>query len=273
MRWREVRFAKSFGSRLDRTCSWVWIGRSRKERSRGRPLFILCGACVALKGWMTCISWRKWTKCGCYQDGIKSGDKNVPPGQCHLIFDYSGFSASTPFHWRFKQNNFFLVGVGGSRPVCCKMFSSVPGLLPFDTRSSTSRRRQWQPAPVSTLAWKIPWTEEPGRLQSMESLRVGQENFLYWATSVSVFTFMRWRRKWQPLQCSCLENPRDGGAWWAAVYGVAQGQTQLRQLSSSSSTTTPSWDNQNISRYCHMSPRDRSAPSWELDYMKEALTG
>ena len=39
-----------------------------------------------------------------------------------------------------------------------------------------------------------------------------------------------------PLQCSCLENPRDGGAWWAAVSGVAQSGTQLKQLSSSSST-------------------------------------
>ena len=38
-----------------------------------------------------------------------------------------------------------------------------------------------------------------------------------------------------PLQCSCLENPRDGGAWWASVYGVAQSQTQLKRLSSSSS--------------------------------------
>ena len=38
-----------------------------------------------------------------------------------------------------------------------------------------------------------------------------------------------------PLQCSCLENPRDGGDWWAAVYGVAQSQTRLKQLSSSSS--------------------------------------
>ena len=44
----------------------------------------------------------------------------------------------------------------------------------------------------STLAWKIPWTEEPGRLQSM--LRVGHD----WATSLSLFTFMYWRRKWQP---------------------------------------------------------------------------
>ena len=46
----------------------------------------------------------------------------------------------------------------------------------------------------STLAWKILWTEEPGRLQSMGSLRVGQDS----ATSLSLFTFMHWRRKWQP---------------------------------------------------------------------------
>ena len=131
----------------------------------------------------------------------------------------------------------------------------------------------------STLAWKIPWTEEPGGLQSMGSLGVGHDC----ATSLSLFTFMHWRKKWQPtpvflpgkshgqrspvgcspwghcesdmtehlrfhfslscitegngspLQCSCLENPRDSGAWWAAVYGVAQSQTRLKQLSSSSS--------------------------------------
>ena len=46
----------------------------------------------------------------------------------------------------------------------------------------------------STLAWKIPWTEEPGRLQSMGSLRVRHD----WVTSLSLFTFLHWRRKWQP---------------------------------------------------------------------------
>ena len=61
----------------------------------------------------------------------------------------------------------------------------------------------------STLAWKIPWTEEPGRLQSMGSLRVGQDS----ATSLSRIG----EGNGNPLQCSCLENPRDGGAWWAAV--------------------------------------------------------
>ena len=129
----------------------------------------------------------------------------------------------------------------------------------------------------STLAWKIPWTEELGRLQSMGLWRVGHD----WATSLSLFTLMHWRRKWQrtpvflpresqgwrslvgcspwgceesdtterlhfhfslscigegngnPLQCSCLENPRDGGAWWAALYGFTQSRTRLKRFSSS----------------------------------------
>ena len=88
----------------------------------------------------------------------------------------------------------------------------------------------------STLAWKIPWAEEPGGLQSMGSRRVGHD----WATWLSLFTFMHWRRKWQPTPCSCLENPRDGGAWWAAVYGVAQSRTRLKWLNSSSSQETNS---------------------------------
>ena len=132
----------------------------------------------------------------------------------------------------------------------------------------------------STLAWKVPWTEEPGGLQSMRSRRGGHD----WATSLSLFTFMRWRGKWQPtpvflpgefqgqvslvgcrlwgcwesdtaerphfhfslscvgegngspLQYYCLENPRDGGAWLASIYGIAQSRTRLNRLSSSSSS-------------------------------------
>ena len=72
----------------------------------------------------------------------------------------------------------------------------------------------------STLAWKIPWMEEPDRLQSMGSLRVGH----YLATSLSRIG----EGNGNPLQCSCLENPRDGRASWAAFYGVAQSQTQLK---------------------------------------------
>ena len=79
----------------------------------------------------------------------------------------------------------------------------------------------------STLAWKIPWTEEPGGLQSMGSLRVGHD----WVSSLSRIG----EGNGNPLQCSCLENPRDRGASWAANCGMAQSQTRLKRLSSSSS--------------------------------------
>ena len=119
----------------------------------------------------------------------------------------------------------------------------------------------------STLAWKIPWAEEPGRLQSMGSRRVGHD----WETSLSlrtlewiVISFSRgssqprarthvscivdrlctawatrevcWRGKWQPTPVFLPGESQDRGTWWAAVYGVAQSWTQLKRLSSSSSS-------------------------------------
>ena len=126
----------------------------------------------------------------------------------------------------------------------------------------------------STLAWKVPWTEEPGRLQSMGSLRVGTTERLHFRFSLSctgegngtplqysclenprdrgaIYGVAQSRRRRKrlssssssahfhfslsciaegngnPLQCSCLENPRDGVAWWAAVYGITQSWTRL----------------------------------------------
>ena len=84
----------------------------------------------------------------------------------------------------------------------------------------------------STLAWKIPWTEKPGRLQSMESLGVEYD----WATSLSLFTFMPWRRQWQPTPVFLPGESQDGGAWWATVCGVTQTWIRLKRLSSSSSS-------------------------------------
>ena len=81
----------------------------------------------------------------------------------------------------------------------------------------------------STVAWKIPWMEEPGRLQSMESLRVRHD----WATSLSLFTFIHWRRKWQPTPVFLPGESQGWGSRWAAVYGVAQSRTRLKRLSSS----------------------------------------
>ena len=85
----------------------------------------------------------------------------------------------------------------------------------------------------STFAWKIPWTEEPGGLQSMGSLESDTTERLHFHFSLSCIG----EGNGNPFQCSCLENPRDGEAWWAAVSGVAQSQTRLKQLSSSRSSS------------------------------------
>ena len=102
----------------------------------------------------------------------------------------------------------------------------------FEYASSHFRRRQWHPTPVLLPGKSHGWRSQPGRLQSMGSRRFGHD----WATSLSLFTFMHWRRKWEPLQRSCLENPRNEEAWWAAIYGIAQSRTRLSSSSSSSST-------------------------------------
>ena len=71
----------------------------------------------------------------------------------------------------------------------------------------------------STFAWKIPWTEEPGGLQSMGLLELDMTERLHLSLSCTG------EGNGNPLQCSCQENPRDGEAWLAAVYGVAQSRT------------------------------------------------
>ena len=73
----------------------------------------------------------------------------------------------------------------------------------------------------STVAWKIPWAEEPGSERT---------EGLHFHLSLSCIG----EGNGNPLQCSCLEHPGDRGAWWAAVSGVAQSWTRLKRLSSSS---------------------------------------
>ena len=83
----------------------------------------------------------------------------------------------------------------------------------------------------STLAWKIPWTEEPGRLRSMGSLRVGHNS----ATSLSLFTFMHWRRKWQPIPVF-LPRESQGLVGWES--GGLQTMGSLNQTRLSDFTLT-----------------------------------
>ena len=85
----------------------------------------------------------------------------------------------------------------------------------------------------STFAWKIPWTEKPGRLQSMGSRESDTTERLHFHFSLLCIG----EGNGNPLQCSCLENPRDREAWWAAFNGVTQSWRQLKRLSSSSSGT------------------------------------
>ena len=73
----------------------------------------------------------------------------------------------------------------------------------------------------STLAWKIPWMEEPGRLQSMGSQSQTQLSDFTFFLSIVPFG----EGNGNPLLCSYLENRMDGGDWWAIVYGVAKSQT------------------------------------------------
>ena len=95
------------------------------------------------------------------------------------------------------------------------------------------QRRRWQPTPVllpgkshgqRSLIGCSPWGLK-------ESNTTEQLHFHFSLSCIG-------EGNGNPLQCSCLENPRDGGAWWAAVYGVAQSRTRLKQLSSSSSNTS-----------------------------------
>ena len=89
----------------------------------------------------------------------------------------------------------------------------------------------------SPLAWKIPWTEEPGGLQSMGSQGVGHD----WATSLSLFTFLHWRRKWQPTPVFLPgESQGRGSLVGCRLWGRTEWDT-TEWLSSSSGGRRQSW--------------------------------
>ena len=88
-------------------------------------------------------------------------------------------------------------------PLCLRVQQSLPENI------SLACLREKAVAPhSSTLPWQIPWTEEPGGLQSMGSLRVRHD----WATSLSLFTFMHWRRKWQPTPVFLTRESQGRGS-------------------------------------------------------------
>ena len=91
---------------------------------------------------------------------------------------------------------------------------------PFLGSSQSSFLEKAMAPHSSTLAWKIPWTEEPGRLQSVGSRRVRHD----WVTSLSLFTFTHWRRKWQPTP---VFLPGESQGWGSPVGCRLWGRTEL----------------------------------------------
>ena len=84
----------------------------------------------------------------------------------------------------------------------------------------------------STLAWQIPGQRSLVGCSPWGRCQSDTTEQLHFRFSLSCTG----EGNGNPLQCSCLENPRDGGSWWASIYGVAQSWTQLKRLSSSSSS-------------------------------------
>ena len=105
--------------------------------------------------------------------------------------------------------------------------------IPILIKSSLFSEKAMAPH-SSTLAWKIPWMEEPGRQQSMGSRRVGHD----WATSLSLFTFMHWRRKWQPTPVFLSGESRGQGSmvgcclWGRTESDTTEAMQQQQQQSS-----------------------------------------
>ena len=100
------------------------------------------------------------------------------------------------------------------------LFFAFPICMEISLPSEWIWRRRWHPH-SSTLAWKIPWMEEPGGLQSMGSLRVGHN----WATSLSLFTFMHWRRKWQPAPVFLPISQERGSLVGCCLWGRTESDT------------------------------------------------
>ena len=110
----------------------------------------------------------------------------------------------------------------GTRGVSSAMWPATVHMVSVFNYTSVFLLEKAMATHSSILAWKIPWTEEPGRLQSMGLLRVGHD----WATSLSLFTFMHWRRKWQPtLVFLPGESQGQGSLLGCHLWGCTESDT------------------------------------------------
>ena len=132
-------------------------------------------------------------------------------------FPTSGLPGKSP--WSLLKNYFFLI-------------FWIRSVAFLSTSIQTTRRRQWHPTPV-LLPGKSHWWRSLVGCSPWGHEESDTTEWLHFPFSLLCIG----EGNGNPLQCSCLENPRDGEAWWADVYGVTQSQTRLKWLSSSSSST------------------------------------
>ena len=138
------------------------------------------------------------------------------------------------FHSFLRTEQYFVVYIYTTSSSSTQLSMDIQaGTSLFECPKGICRRRQWHPTPVllprkshgqRSLVGCSPW----GRQES------DMTEQLHFHSSLSCIG----EGHGNPLQCSCLENPRDRGTWWAAVYGAAQSRTRLKRLSSSSSSSS-----------------------------------
>ena len=166
-------------------------------------------------------SWGRWPIAASVINSNWCGKRAVCIDTAKLCSLLSSYNLPLPLWRRYKYHPDFVDEQQRHREVIDLVFSRA-----------SLRRRQWQSTPVllpgkfhgrRSLVGCSPWGRE-------ESDTTEQLHFHFSLSCIG-------EGNGSPLQCSCLENPRDGGAWWAAVYGVAQSRTRLNWLSSSSSSS------------------------------------
>ena len=166
--------------------------------------------------------------------------------ECHCAIDWIFFGIAFGIAWIMDYYSamkdrkcWYMLQHGWTWKTWCEVKEAIhkrPYVLWFQFYIFKVQNRHIQEKAMtphsSALAWKIPWTQEPGRLQSVGSLESDTTERLHFQFSLSCIG----EGNGTPLQCSCLENPTDRGAWWAAVSGVSQSRTRLKWLSSSIET-------------------------------------
>ena len=200
---------------------------------------ILCHPLFVTLNWLIAKPLKSENLCACYGSAMKRESREIV---FYLSWDWEkqlrGWEEKAAWCGRKSSNsvNFWTHSLASVSLFCKMMITPVLSCCKEETRLEalyTSKMEKEVATHSSILAWRILWTEETGGLLSMGSHRVRQSQTRLKRLNMHARIG---EGNGNPLQYSCLKNPRDGGAWWATFYGVAQSGTRLKWLSSSSSS-------------------------------------